>query len=121
MYFPLGGGTLNGVGKPGEIVWSRVFVEGNKLHADLGRGSVVALPAAETARRRKLTNPEWPIVHAVLNGVSRDQFMARHRANHIEIAYAPTAEKADQALAVKASMLQEMGIQVHLCGLLRGL
>jgi hypothetical protein len=26
MYFPLGGGSLKGVGKPGEIVWSRVFV-----------------------------------------------------------------------------------------------
>ena len=37
MYFPLGGGSLKGVGKPGEIVWSRVFVEGGALHADLGR------------------------------------------------------------------------------------
>jgi len=27
MYFPLGGGTLKGISKPGEIVWSRVFVE----------------------------------------------------------------------------------------------
>jgi hypothetical protein len=26
MYFPLGGGTLKGVSKPGEIVWSRVFI-----------------------------------------------------------------------------------------------
>jgi hypothetical protein len=116
MYFPLGGGTLNGVGKPGEIVWSRVFVEGNQLHADLGRGSVVALPAEETERRRGLTTPQWPIVHAVLNGVSRDQFMSRHRANHINVAYAPTAEQADQALAVKAAMLQQLGIQVNFCG-----
>jgi hypothetical protein len=27
MYFRLGGGTLKGISKPGEIVWSRVFVE----------------------------------------------------------------------------------------------
>ena len=27
MYFRLGGGTLKGVCKPGEIVWSRVFIE----------------------------------------------------------------------------------------------
>ena len=26
MYFPKGGGTLKGVSKPGEIVWSRVFI-----------------------------------------------------------------------------------------------
>jgi hypothetical protein len=36
MYFRLGGGTLKGVSKPGEIVWSRVFVEGGKLKMDLG-------------------------------------------------------------------------------------
>ncbi len=36
MYFPLGGGTLKGVSKPGEFVWSRVFVMGGQLHADLG-------------------------------------------------------------------------------------
>src|SRR5262249_54061440 len=28
MYFRLGGGSLKGVSKPGEIVWSRIFVEG---------------------------------------------------------------------------------------------
>ena len=27
MYFRLGGGTVRGISKPGEIVWSRVFVE----------------------------------------------------------------------------------------------
>ena len=27
MYFPLGGGTCKGVSKPGEIVWSRIFVQ----------------------------------------------------------------------------------------------
>jgi len=26
MYFRLGGGTLKGISKPGEVVWSRVFV-----------------------------------------------------------------------------------------------
>jgi len=121
IYFPLGGGTLKGVGKPGEIVWSRVFIEANQLHADLGRGSVVSLPQEETERRWQQATPQWPIVHAVLNGVSRNQLMARHRANHISIAYAPTAAEADQALAVKAAMMQELGIHVHLCGDLRWL
>jgi hypothetical protein len=116
MYFRLGGGTLKGVSKPGEIVWSRVFLDGGKLHCDLGRGWVATLPEAETARRWSLTTPQWPIMHAVLNGVSRDQFMARHHANHINVAYAPTAQDADRALAAKAAMFHELGVAVHLCG-----
>ncbi len=66
--------------------------------------------------RWKLTTPQWPIMHAVLHGVTRDQMMARHKANHINVAYAPTPEEADKALAVKAAMFSGMGIQVHLCG-----
>jgi hypothetical protein len=116
MYFPLGGGSLKGIGKPGEIVWSRVFIEAGALHADLGRGAVVSLPADETERRWRETTYQWPIVHAVLHGVSRDQMMARHRANHINVAYAPSAELADQALATKAAMFAEMGVNLHLCG-----
>jgi hypothetical protein len=42
--------------------------------------------------------------------------MARHKANHVNIAYAPSAETADKALATKAAMFSELGIKVHLCG-----
>ncbi len=38
MYFRLGGGTLKGISRPGEIVWSRIYVDGKKLRMDLGRG-----------------------------------------------------------------------------------
>jgi hypothetical protein len=116
MYFRLGGGTLKGVSKPGEIVWSRVFVEDNALHADLGRGSVVELPTEETERRLQATTSQWPIMHAVLHGVSRDQMMARHKANHINVAYAPSNQAADLALWAKAAMLADLGVKVHLCG-----
>lgn len=116
MYFPLGGGTLKGIGRPGKIVWSRVFVEAGKLHVDMGLGSVVTLPPAETERRWKLTTQQWPMVSAVFDGVSRNAFMARHRANHVNIAYAPDAKLAAQALAVKAAMFHALGVQVHLCG-----
>ena len=116
MYFPLGGGSLKGVGKPGEIVWSRVFVEGGELHVDLGRATVVSLPAEETERRWNETTPQWPIVHTVLHGVSQNQLMARHKANHMNVAYAPTAELADKALATKAATFAELGVNVHLCG-----
>ncbi|MFN9913645.1 MAG: fucose isomerase, partial [Pirellulaceae bacterium] len=36
MYFPNGGSTLQGVSKPGEIVWSRIYVAGDELHLDIG-------------------------------------------------------------------------------------
>ncbi|HVC91512.1 MAG TPA: hypothetical protein VND66_12925 [Acidobacteriaceae bacterium] len=116
MYFRLGGGTLKGICKPGHVVWSRVFVEGNQLHVDLGRATAIELPAEETERRWKAVTPQWPIMHALLHGITRDQFMARHRANHLNVAYAPTRQIADQALAAKAAMFAELGIQVHLCG-----
>ncbi|HRL13361.1 MAG TPA: hypothetical protein PKX07_15875 [Aggregatilineales bacterium] len=116
MYFRLGGGTLKGVSKPGEIVWSRVFVMNDALHVDLGRASVVELPQDETERRWQATSPMWPIMHAVTHGVSRDQMMARHKANHIQVVYAPSAEAADHALAVKAAMFDALGVQVHICG-----
>ncbi len=116
MYFPLGGGTLKGASKPGEIVWSRVFVMGGQIHADLGRGTVVALPEDELRARWDATTPQWPMMNAILHGVSRDQMMARHKANHIQVVYAPDAACADQALAVKAALFAELGIRVHLCG-----
>jgi hypothetical protein len=42
--------------------------------------------------------------------------MACHKANHIQVAYAPSVELADKALAAKASLFVEMGVIVHLCG-----
>jgi hypothetical protein len=116
MYFRLGGGTLKGVCKPGDVVWSRVFVEGNALHVDLGRATAVELPEEETKRRWALTTPQWPVMHVTLHGVSQAQFMARNRANHVNVCYAPVAAEADRVLAAKAAMFAELGVQVHLCG-----
>ena len=116
MYFRLGGGTLMGVYKPGAIVWSRTFVENSKLGLDIGRGTVLDLPETEVRRRLDLCAENWPIVNAVLHGVSRDQFMSRHRANHIQICYGNSPEEADRVLAVKAAMAEAMGFQVNLCG-----
>jgi len=116
VFFPAGGATINGVSRPGEIVWSRVYIADGALHLDIGRGRVVALPEEETQRRKEATNPEWPLAHVVLDGVSRDQFMARHKANHAQLVYAPDAETADKALSAKAALFDGLGVQVHLCG-----
>jgi hypothetical protein len=116
MYFRLGGGTVRGIAKPGEIVWSRVFVEAGKLKMDLGRAKVITLPQAETERRWKETTVQWPIMHAVTYGVSRDQMMARHKANHIQVAYANSAKEADLALYTKAALAANLGLEVSVCG-----
>jgi hypothetical protein len=53
---------------------------------------------------------------AVLYGITRDQFMAKHQANHIQVVYAPDAEVARRGLVIKAAMARELGIRVNLCG-----
>lgn len=116
MYFRLGGGTMKGIAKPGDIIWSRVFVVGEKLHMDIGLGSVVALPEEETHRRSQATTPEWPMMHAILDGVNRDQLMARHKANHIQVAYAHSKSAAFDAAMCKASLAHKLGITVNWCG-----
>ncbi len=118
MYFPNGGSTLHGVSKPGEIVWSRLYVQNESLHLDIGRGAAIALPEEESRRRLESTTPQWPVMHAVTYGVSRDQFMAKHQANHIQVAYAKNAADADVCLHTRIAFAQELGIRVNLCGTL---
>lgn len=116
MYFRLGGGTLKGISKPGHIVWSRIFVMNDVLHADIGVAEVVELPEAETRRRWRETTPQWPIMHAVFKGISRDQMMARHKSNHIQVVYAPDRVQAHRAARIKAAALSRLGLAVHFCG-----
>lgn len=116
MYFQKGGGSLKGVSKPGDIVWSRVYIENDQLCCDLGVGNVVALPEEETQRRWNATTPAWPIMHAVLPGISRDQLMGRHKANHIHVAYAADRDSAIHAGKLKAAVFTALGVKVSWCG-----
>ncbi|KAA5545936.1 fucose isomerase [Roseiconus nitratireducens] len=116
MYFPSGGSTIRGVSKPGHVVWSRIFVQDDRLKMDLGLAQSIELPREETERRWNSTTPQWPIMHAVLQGVSRDQMMARHKANHIQVAYADSAEDAHRAMEAKAAAAAALGMEVFLCG-----
>jgi len=116
MFFQKGGAATKCVSKPGEIVWSRVYINEGVLSMDLGRGGVVELSAAETERRWKATTAEWPIMHAITYGVSRDDLMAKHKSNHITIHYAPDAATANEAMFAKAAMAKEMGMKVNICG-----
>jgi hypothetical protein len=116
MYFRLGGGTIKGISKPGLIVWSRIYIERGALKADLGLALSVQLSREETERRWANTTPQWPMMHTVFPGISRDQFMAQHCSNHIQVAYAPDERSARQALATKAAMFEAMGINTYFCG-----
>jgi L-fucose isomerase-like protein len=121
MYFRLGGGTVKGISKPGEIVWSRIYVDHGRLKADVGRAAVRELPREETERRWRSTTPQWPIMHAVTYGITRDQMMARHKSNHIQVAYAPSADAANRAMAAKAAAFRNLGMDVGICGTGNGL
>lgn len=116
MYFPNGGSTLRGISKPGEIVWSRIYVENDALNMDIGRGRAVELPRDETERRWQATTPEWPIMHAVLDRVSRDALMAKHKSNHIQVVYGTDSAAADHTLCAKAALAHTLGINVNVCG-----
>ncbi len=116
MYFRLGGGTCKGISKPGWIVWSRVYISGGDLQFDTGLAEVVRLPDEETSERWQLTTPQWPIMHAVLKGITRDQMMAQHKSNHIQVAYGPDRAGARLAMFTKAVAMHELGLKVHFCG-----
>jgi hypothetical protein len=117
MYFPNGGSTLRGISKPGEIVWSRIYIENDELNMDIGRGRAVKLPREETERRWQGTTPEWPVMHAVLDGVSRNALMAKHKSNHIQVVYSTDRLAADNTLCTKAMFAHTLGIKVNVCGL----
>jgi len=111
VFFPMGGAAFKGIGRVGEIVWSRVYIAEGRLHADIGTGTVVEVSPEEEERRWRDSNPQWPQVNVVLHGCTRDAFMARHKANHIQIVY---GEK--DLMYIKARTLELLGILVHHCG-----
>jgi hypothetical protein len=55
-------------------------------------------------------------MRVVLQGVSRDEMMARHKSNHIQVVYAPSKAAAVQGLAAKAAAFRELGLEVAICG-----
>jgi hypothetical protein len=42
--------------------------------------------------------------------------MGRHKANHIQVAYAPGKAAARRALFAKAAAMDELGVNVFICG-----
>jgi len=116
MYFPLGGSTLSGEGKPGEVVVSRVFIDSDgSLSMNLMRGAVVGLPHKETQDRLDLTTPQWPIKSLVRYGVDRDA-MIQHPSNHETVLYASSADMANTLMFAKAAMANALGMNTYRWG-----
>lgn len=114
--FPRGGGSLRGVARRGEIVWSCLYLDKGRLTLDLGRGRAVTLPRDEVQRRARLCSPECSIMNAVLNNVTPEQMLARQRSPGLQVIYAGTPREADRFLAVKAALADALGLDVFLCG-----
>ncbi|MEA2063162.1 MAG: fucose isomerase [Gemmatimonadota bacterium] len=115
-FFIENGIATRALARPGELVWSRVYLDGGEFCIDIGRGAAIKLPEAESERRWQATTAEWPLMHAILYGVSRDSLMAKHKSNHITVSYAPDADTANNILFAKASMAYALGFKVNLCG-----
>ena len=119
MYFRLGGGSLNGVSKPGWIVWSRVLCR--RLQAQVRHrpgGSQSKLPHGGNGRAASETDHAAMADHArgAEGRLTRDQMMAQHKSNHIQVVYAPDKAGAKKGLLVKASAMAELGLEVFVCG-----
>lgn len=85
-------------------------------HADVGPRALGSLSPEDIQSRRKSATWQWPSNDTILHGFSRDQLTGWYRANHIQVAYAPSAPLADKILVGNVAMLAEMGIAVHLSG-----
>ena len=107
--------TITGQGKAGRFIWARAHYEGTQVIMHIGTGTAVELPEAEFERRRKATNYEWPLLNAVLDGVTRDDLMAGHQSNHLSLAYVDEALLAGVLTAFVAQALTQ-NIRVYLAG-----
>jgi hypothetical protein len=115
-YFPVGGICTEALARPGEGVWSRIYMLGREKHIDIGRFGAVNLSEGETERIWGSVSRNWPLMEAVMYGVSRDELMAGHMSNHISVSYAPDAQSANGLMFALAGMTDALGYQVHLCG-----
>jgi len=85
-YFPIPGGTFAGESLPGAVTWARVWLDGEELVMDIGRGEVVKLPPQKRDAWWEGTTRQWPFMAADL-GITRDDLMAHYQSNHVAVAY----------------------------------
>ena len=86
------------------------------LKADIGRGRAIELPREETERRWRITTPQWPMMHAVLYGISRDQFMARHKAEPHPGGLRARCRRRPSGAGRQGRHVPRNGAEVAICG-----
>ena len=95
----------------------RIFVEARQLRWTSAAATSSRCPQAETERRwKRRPRRNGRSCTRCCYGVTRDQMMARHKANHVQVAYANSAKEADLAMCAKAALAAELGLEVSLCG-----
>jgi len=116
MYFRLGGSTIKGISKAGEIVWSRIYVDGGKnggeLCMDLGRGKAIDLLGRDAASLEQHHAAVADHARGDLRRLAR-QMNGKHQANHIQVVYANDAKSRRFGDAHKAAMAAELGLSVQ--------
>ena len=107
-YFPVPGGTFAGESLPGEITWSRCYINGGELWMDVGKGRVVKLPAKKRDAWWEGTTRQWPFMAADL-GVSQETVMAHYMSNHVAVAYGDIFQEMialTRALGIKVRIMR---------------
>ena len=81
-------------------------------------GGVAAIGAAAVGGKQTELEGQRALTMRLrlVDGVTRDQMMARHQSNHIQVVYAPDESQAQRGARIKAAALDELGLEVHLCG-----
>ena len=87
-----------------------------RLKLDIGRAEVVRAAARRDRAPLELTTPQWPIMHAVLHGVTPrpDDGPAQGQPHPGRLRR--RRREADLALYAKAALASELGLEVSLCG-----
>jgi L-fucose isomerase-like protein len=66
------------------MTWARSYIQKDELWMDVGKGEVVALPAAVRDAWWEGTTRQWPFMAADL-GCSKETVIAHYMSNHIAV------------------------------------
>ena len=72
---------------------------------------LLAPDAEKTEERWRLTTSQGPVMHAVLPCSTRDQFIARHKANHLQVVHTPDKAAARRGMFAKEVAMKKAGLK----------
>jgi len=116
MYFPLGGGSLKGIGKPGEIVWSACLSRAARSMSTSAEARGHAAPGSDRAplARDHATVAYRPHGSAWRNAKPDDGSTSRQPRKHCLRAFSGDRRKGARH---QGSHVRELGVAVHLAAM----